>query len=292
MTPAIPSLELLAENRCFGGLQRRYRHGSSVLGCEMSFGVFLPPSAVAGASVPALYWLSGLTCTDENFPQKAGAQRMAAALGLALVSPDTSPRGQQVPDDPDGGWDFGHGAGFYINATCEPWREHYHMHTYVVRELPELLETALPIHPERRGISGHSMGGLGALVAALRHPDRFDSVSALAPIANPSACPWGQKAFRHFLGSDTARWAEWDPVSLMAQAPTRSGGKDPVPILVDQGTADPFLESQLRPSALEDAAATGGWPLTLRRQDGYDHSYFFVASFIEDHLRHHAAALL
>lgn len=223
--------------------------------------------------------------------QKAGAQRVAAALGLALVAPDTSPRGEQVPGDPDGGWDFGHGAGFYVDASREPWRDHYQMHSYVVRELPDLLEASQPLDPQRRGISGHSMGGYGALVAALRHPDRYRSVSAFAPIAHPSACPWGQKAFRHLLGSDSSRWGEWDPVLLMRQGAGAAAFSPSRPILVDQGSADPFLEEQLRPSDLSAAAAAGGFPLELRIQEGYDHSYFFVASFIEDHLRHHAGAL-
>ena len=292
MTPALSSLEPLAESRCFGGLQRRYRHQSTALRCAMTFSVYLPPQALAGANVPALYWLSGLTCTDENVMQKAGAQRHAAALGLALVAPDTSPRGEQVPSDPDGGWDFGHGAGFYINASRAPWRDHYQMHSYVVSELPDLLEATLPLQPGRRGVSGHSMGGYGALVAALRHPDRYLSVSAFAPIANPSACPWGQKALRHFLGDDSSPWRDWDPINLIATAASPSSAGTARPILVDQGTADPYLEEQLRPSALRTAAAAAGYPLELRLQEGYDHSYFFVASFIEDHLRHHARALL
>ena len=286
-----PSLEVLAEHRCFGGVQRRCRHRSSVLRCEMTFSLYLPPQALAGARVPALYWLSGLTCTDETFMQKAGAQRVAAASGLALVAPDPSPRGVGVPRDPDGGWDFGHGAGFYVDASREPWCHHYQMHSYVVCELPDLLEARQLLVPERRGISGHSMGGYGALVAALRHPDRYRSVSAMAPIAHPSACPWGQKAFRHLLGSDPSCWGEWDPVHLMRQGAAAPAVSPARPILVDQGRADPFLAEQLRPSDLSEAAAAGGFPLELRLQEGYDHSYFFVASFIEDHLRHHAAAL-
>lgn len=291
MESTTPTLELLAESRCFGGLQRRYRHLSQVLDTEMTFGVFLPPQALGGARVPALYWLSGLTCTDENFMQKAGAQRGAAALGLALVAPDTSPRGNQVPDDPDGSWDFGHGAGFYVDATNEPWRRHYQMHTYVVQELPDLVAGHLPIDPERRGISGHSMGGHGALVLALRHPDRYRSVSAFAPIAHPSACPWGEKAFAHLLGGDTNTWREWDASTLMHQLTRPPGWSRHCSLLVDQGSADPFLEIQLQPTALAVAAKAAGLPLELRVQEGYDHSYFFVASFIEDHLRHHASAL-
>lgn len=278
-------LEAISESRCFGGAQRRYRHRSSVLGCSMHVSVFLPPQALAGARVPALYWLSGLTCTDENMVQKAGAQRLAAALGLALVAPDTSPRGEDVPGDPDGAWDFGLGAGFYLNASEAPWATHYRMHDYVVAELPALLESALPLN-ERRGVSGHSMGGHGALICALRNPGRYRSVSAFAPIAQPSSCPWGEKAFSRYLGPERASWAAWDACSLIAQASER------LPLLVDQGSADPFLHQQLKPDQLRSAAAAAGHPLDLRLQPGYDHSYFFIASFIDDHLRHHAAALL
>lgn len=283
------SLTLLSENRCFGGSQRRYRHHSSVLNCAMVFGVFLPPQALAGSRVPALHWLSGLTCTDENFIQKAGAQRLAAQLGLAIVTPDTSPRGEGVPTDPDSSWDFGLGAGFYVDATESPWSRHYRMHTYVVEELPDLVEAALPL-TDRRGISGHSMGGHGALVAALRHPGRFRSASAFAPISHPSACPWGRKAFGHLLGADPGRWRGWDATTLL-----EDGATDPaaaLPLLVDQGSADPFLAEQLLPERLAAAAARAGHPLELREQQGYDHSYYFVASFIDDHLRHHGRALI
>ncbi len=294
-------LELISEQRCFGGLQRRYRHNSAALNCPMVFGVFLPPVLLdsagglgeASAPVPALWWLSGLTCSDENVMQKAGAQRLAAQLGLALVAPDTSPRGAGVPDDPEGAWDFGHGAGFYVDATAAPWARHYAMHTYVSEELPALLEAQLPLDPARRGISGHSMGGHGALVCAMRHPGRYQSVSAFAPIANPSACPWGRKAFGHLLGPDPQAWRPWDASRLLAAgAGPRGAAGQLLPLLVDQGTADGFLESQLQPAALEAAAAASGHPLHLRFQEGYDHSYFFVASFIDDHLRHHATALL
>ncbi|EDY38735.1 S-formylglutathione hydrolase [Cyanobium sp. PCC 7001] len=286
-------LELLSDSRCFGGSQRRYRHQSRELACSMVFGVFLPPAALQGAQVPAVYWLSGLTCTDENMAQKAGAQRLAAELGLALVLPDTSPRGAAVPDDPDGGWDFGHGAGFYVDATEAPWSRHYRMHSYVVEELPRLVEAELPLTP-RRSICGHSMGGHGALVAALRHPGRYGAVSAFAPIANPSACPWGQKAFTHLLGPDPATWQGWDAAALLRAGHRALGpdGDTPLPILVDQGTADPFLQSQLHPEALREAAAAAGQPLELRLQEGYDHSYYGIASFIADHLAWHARALL
>ena len=275
--------EQLAANRSFGGWHRRFRHRSAVLGCDMVFAIYLPPQAEAGP-VPVLYWLSGLTCTDENFMQKASAQRLAAELGIAIVAPDTSPRGTGVPGDPDGAWDFGLGAGFYVNATEEPWRRHYRMYDYVVEELPALVEAHFPVS-DARSISGHSMGGHGALVCALKNPGRYRSVSAFAPIANPSACPWGEKAFARYLGTDRTRWLEWDACALIAGAAER------LPLLVDQGEADGFLAEQLRPEALRAACTAAGHPLNLRLQPGYDHSYYFIASFIDDHLRHHAAAL-
>ena len=275
--------EQIATNSSFGGWHRRFRHRSAVLGCDMVFAIYLPPQAEAGP-VPVLYWLSGLTCTDENFMQKAGAQRLAAELGIAIVAPDTSPRGTGVPGDPDGAWDFGLGAGFYLNATEEPWRRHYRMYDYVVEELPALVEAHFPVS-DARAISGHSMGGHGALVCALKNPGRYRAVSAFAPIANPSACPWGEKAFARYLGADRARWLEWDACALIA------GTRERLPLLVDQGEADGFLAEQLRPEALRAACAAAGHPLNLRLQPGYDHSYYFIASFIDDHLRHHAAAL-
>lgn len=273
----------IASNRCFGGWHRRYRHRSAALGCDMVFAVYLPPQAEE-RRVPALYWLSGLTCTDENFMQKAGAMRTAAQLGLAIVAPDTSPRGPDVPGDPEGAWDFGLGAGFYVNATQPPWSRHYRMHDYVVRELPALVEATLPVS-DRRAVSGHSMGGHGALICALRNPGRYRSVSAFAPIVNPAAVPWGEKAFGRFFGPDRSQWLEWDSCALIARTQER------LPLLVDQGDADSFLETQLKPDALRRAAEAAGYPLTLRMQPGYDHSYFFISSFIDDHLRHHAAAL-
>ena len=279
------AIETTARQRAFGGWQLRCRHASGVLGCEMNFAVYLPPQAQQdGAALPVLYWLSGLTCTDENFTQKAGAQRIAAELGLVIVCPDTSPRGAQVPGDPEGAWDFGHGAGFYVNATEAPWNRHYRMHDYVVHELPALLEAHFPVSA-RRGISGHSMGGHGALVCAFRNPGRFRSVSALAPICRPSVVPWGMKALSRFLGDDKTAWKDWDACELIAGATER------LPLLIDQGAEDSFLREQLRPELLEDAARAAGHPLELRMQAGYDHSYYFVASFIEDHLRHHVAAL-
>ena len=277
------ALEQITANRCFGGWHKRFRHRSAALDCEMVFAVYLPPQA-DHRPVPALYWLSGLTCTDENFMQKAGAQRVAAELGVALIAPDTSPRGTGVPGDPDGAWDFGLGAGFYVNATESPWSHHYRMHDYVVDELPALVEAALPVD-SRRAISGHSMGGHGALVAALRNPGRYRSVSAFAPIAHPVAVRWGQKAFSRFFGEDRDAWKSWDACELIAEARER------LPLLVDQGDADGFLAEQLCPDALREACAATGHPLVLRMQPGYDHSYYFIASFIDEHLRHHAAAL-
>ncbi len=278
------TLENLSCQKSFGGWHKRYRHRSATLDCEMVFAVYLPPQAERGAKLPVLYWLSGLTCTDENFMQKAGAQRVAAELGLIVVAPDTSPRGAGVPADPDGAWDFGLGAGFYVNATQAPWSGHYRMYDYVVQELPALIEANFPVS-DRRGISGHSMGGHGALVCALRNPGRYRSVSAFAPISNPMDCPWGEKALSRYLGADRSKWREWDSSVLIADA------REKLPILVDQGDRDDFLASQLKPEVLEAAARAAGHPLTLRLQPGYDHSYYFIASFIEDHLRHHAQAL-
>ncbi|WP_313327059.1 S-formylglutathione hydrolase [Stutzerimonas balearica] len=278
------ALEIVSSNKSFGGWHKRYRHRSSSLGCDMVFAVYLPPQAEQGEKLPVLYWLSGLTCTDENFMQKAGAQRLAAELGLVIVAPDTSPRGDGVPDDPDGAWDFGLGAGFYLNATEEPWAQHYRMYDYVVDELPALIEANFPVS-DRRGISGHSMGGHGALVCALKNPGRYRSLSAFAPISNPMACPWGEKAFSRYLGADRSRWRAWDACTLLAEA------KERLPLLVDQGDRDDFMHGQLKPDALQAAADAAGHPLRLRIQPGYDHSYYFIASFIDDHLHHHAEAL-
>ncbi|MCJ8169718.1 S-formylglutathione hydrolase [Pseudomonas sp. A3.4] len=276
------SLEIVSSNQSFAGWNKRYRHRSTTLHCEMTFGIYLPPQAAQGARLPVLYWLSGLTCSDENFMHKAGAQRLAAELGLIIVAPDTSPRGADVPGDPDGAWDFGHGAGFYLNASQAPWAQHYRMHDYVVHELPALIEAHFPASA-KRGISGHSMGGHGALVCALRNPGRYQSLSAFAPISHPSQCPWGEKAFSRYLGADRAAWQAWDACALLAEA------QEKLPMLVDQGDCDDFLARQLMPAALQAAADAAGHPLTLRMQPGYDHSYYFIASFIDDHLRHHAA---
>ncbi|WOE66666.1 S-formylglutathione hydrolase [Aeromonas allosaccharophila] len=277
------NLEIISSNKSFGGWHKRYRHHASVLGCEMSFAIYLPPQALTGQKVPVLYWLSGLTCTDENFMQKAGAQRIAAELGIALVAPDTSPRGDGVADDP--GYDLGMGAGFYVNASQSPWQAHYQMYDYVTRELPELIETHFPVST-RRAISGHSMGGHGALIAALREPGRYRSVSAFSPICHPSRCPWGQKALGAYLGNNPLLWQEWDACQLL-----RHHEVTPLPTLVDVGLDDSFLAEQLHIDALAEVAVSKGWPLELNRHEGYDHSYYFVASFIEAHLRFHARHL-
>ena len=276
------ALELVAENRSSEGWVRRYRHYSECLNCEMTFGIFLPPQAEEQA-VPALWWLSGLTCTDENFMQKAGAQKLAAELGLAIICPDTSPRGTDLPGEHEH-WDFGSGAGFYVNATEAPWRGHYQMYDYVTRELPDLVEAQLPVS-DQRAVSGHSMGGHGALLCALRDPERYQSVSAFAPICHPSECQWGIKAFSHYLGEDRNDWAAWDATQLVTQVTTQ------LPILIDQGAEDEFLGDQLKPGSLEQACICTHHPLEIHLREGYDHSYFFVASFIDDHLRHHARAL-
>ncbi len=279
------SLENIACNRSFGGWHKRYRHHSATLGCDMVFSVYLPPQAELAKPLPVLYWLSGLTCTDENFMQKAGAQRMAAEQGIIIVASDTSPRGEGVPGDPNGAWDFGLGAGFYLNASEAPWSTHYRMHDYVVYELPALVEANFPAS-DRRSIFGHSMGGHGALVCALRNPGRYRSISAFAPICQPSTCPWGEKAFSLYLGEDRTKWREWDATAIIGHA------REKLPLLIDQGDRDNFLETQLNPYALQAAARAADYPLSLRMQPGYDHSYHFIASFIDEHICHHARALL
>lgn len=274
----------LSEHRCFDGLQGRYRHASACTGTDMTFSLFLPP-VPAGTRVPVLYFLSGLTCTDENFVLKAGAQRDAAEHGVALVAPDTSPRGCDLPGEHERD-DFGSGAGFYVDATQDPWARHYRMYEYVNRELPALLAGHPAVDASRASICGHSMGGHGALVSALRNPDRFRSVSAFAPIAAPSQCAWGQRAFTGYLGDDRTTWAQYDATELVLQ----HGWKGPV-IRIDQGERDPFLAEQLRLDCLESAAATTNVALDVRRRAGYDHGYFFVASFIGEHVALHADAL-
>src|SRR5690554_215012 len=277
-------LKTVSEQKLFEGRQIRVEHTSPALNCVMQFSVYLPPLA-AERPVPALYWLSGLTCTDENFSSKAGAQRVAAELGIALIIPDTSPRGEGVPDDTNQAYDFGLGAGFYVNATQAPWNQHYHMYDYIVQELRELVEKELPV-TQRRAISGHSMGGHGALVMALRNPDLYTSVSAFAPICHPTQCPWGHKAFSGYLGDDQAAWQEYDATELLLRL------RKAPPMLISQGEADNFLAEQLRPDDLANAIAETGVEATFERHEGYDHSYYFIATFIEQHLRFHADYLL
>lgn len=277
-------MQKLSDARSFGGRQQVWSHDSRETGTPMRFSIYLPPQAEAGPR-PLVWWLSGLTCTEANFTDKAGAQRVAAELGLVVVAPDTSPRGDDVPDDPQGAWDFGLGAGFYVDATQRPWSANYRMYAYLADELPALLGERFPVDMDRQAISGHSMGGHGALVLALRNPGRFRSVTAFAPIASPMNCPWGEKALGGYLGPDRTAWRAWDSTALIEDGATLP------PCLVDQGTADGFLEEQLKPHLLQAAAEKAGQPLTLRLQDGYDHSYFFIASFIEDHLRWHAGRL-
>ena len=281
-------MELKNAHACFGGAQRYYEHHSSEIGLAMKFSVYLPPKAVMGEKVPALLYLAGLTCTEETFMTKAGAQRLASELNVALICPDTSPRGAGLAGESDA-WDFGVGAGFYLNATTKPWALHWRMESYILNDLLPLIGSKLPVDLQRLGIFGHSMGGHGALTLALRHPGMFKSVSAFAPIANPVNCPWGHKAFSGYLGEDTAEWAKHDASELMS---AQSAAPYPAGILIDQGLADKFLiEKQLLPEAFEAACAKVGQPLTLRRQAGYDHGYYFIQSFIDDHLRHHAAKL-
>ena len=281
-------MELKNAHACFGGAQRYYEHHSSEIGLAMKFSVYLPPKAVMGEKVPALIYLAGLTCTEETFMIKAGAQRLAAELNIALICPDTSPRGAGLAGESEA-WDFGVGAGFYLDATTKPWALHWRMESYLLNDLLPLIGAKLPVDLQRVGIFGHSMGGHGALTLALRHPGVFRSVSAFAPIANPVNCPWGHKAFTGYLGEDRTEWAKHDASELMAaqtQAPYPAG------ILIDQGLADKFLlEKQLLPEAFEAACAKVGQPLSLRRQSGYDHGYYFIQSFIDDHLRHHAQQL-
>lgn len=277
------SIENVNQNKCFDGWLKQYKHRSTTLDCEMRFSIFLPPKVNQGGKVPVLYWLSGLTCTDENFMQKAGAQRIAAELGIAIVAPDTSPRGEGVADDPDAAYDMGLGAGFYVNATEEPWAKHYQMYDYITQELPALIEELFPVS-DARSISGHSMGGHGALTIAMKNPQRYRSVSAFSPISNPMKCPWGQKALGGYLGADKQTWLPYDASELMQKAVV----EDFLPTLVDQGLADDFLKEQLQPKALLTAAEVSGYPLTLRQHAGYDHSYYFISSFIEEHLRFHA----
>jgi S-formylglutathione hydrolase len=285
-------IELLANHTSYGGAQRIYGHESKVIGLPMRFAVYLPPQALQGADaaavkVPALFYLAGLTCTEETFPIKAGAQRFAAQHGLALIAPDTSPRGAGIPGE-SAAWDFGVGAGFYVDATEEPWSRHFRMYSYVRDELRETVLANLPVDGDRLGIFGHSMGGHGALMMALRNPDIYRSVSAFAPIAAPSLCPWGEKAFGGYLGQDRAAWKAYDASELVASTTHKFAEG----ILIDQGLSDQFLSEQLYPDVFEAACLAAGQPLTLRRHVGYDHGYYFISTFIEDHIAHHAKVLL
>ena len=280
------TIETLSETACFGGRIGFYQHRSAVNDCDMRFSVFVPPNG--GGQLPVLTFLSGLTCTEENFMVKSGAQRVAARLGLMLVSPDTSPRGDDVPDDPDKDYDFGLGAGFYLNATQEPWSRHYHMYDYITKELPAVIFDHFPGDRDRHGLTGHSMGGHGALTIGLRNPESYRSLSAFAPICTTLHSPWGQKALGYYLGGDRSAWADYDACEVAR------GARDVTTydrILVDQGAEDPWLQEQLRPELLEAACAESGLPLELRMHAGYDHGYYFIATFIEEHLEFHAERL-
>lgn len=284
---ALDNLELISEHACFGGVQRFYKHSSAEIGLPMRFGLFLPPQALSGQAVPLLTYLAGLTCTEETFAIKAGAQRQAAELGLAILTPDTSPRGAGIVGE-DHHWEFGVGAGFYLDATVMPWAGHWCMESYIVKELLPAVASQFGLDGQRLGLFGHSMGGHGALTLALRHPGVFKSVSAFAPICAPTQCPWGHNAFTGYLGQDESTWVAFDASALMAQqtsVPYANG------ILIDQGLADKFLVEQLKPELFEAACARAAQPLTLRRHTGYDHGYYFIQTFMADHLRHHAERL-
>lgn len=277
-------IDRVSQVKVAGGIHQQLTHHSSTLNCVMRFAIFLPPQALLGTNVPVLYWLSGLTCTDENFMQKASAFKKAAELGIAIVAPDTSPRGEGVADDCDGAYDLGLGAGFYVNATQAPWKSHYQMYDYIVSELPKIIEGQFPV-TNKKSISGHSMGGHGALTIALKNTEQYISVSAFSPIVNPINCPWGQKAFNAYLGDDKSTWEEYDTCQLLKKSSTN------IPMLVSQGTADNFLVEQLKPKALLEAAQQVNYPITLNMEEGYDHSYFFISSFIDQHLAFHAKHL-
>jgi S-formylglutathione hydrolase len=278
------SLNLISEHGCFGGQQRFYSHESRECRTEMRFSVYVPPQART-AEVPVLYYLAGLTCTEETFMAKGGAQRVAAELGLMLVSPDTSPRKTRMPGD-DASWDFGLGAGFYVDATQAPWSQHYRMYSYVTRELPEIVKSLGGARADRQGIFGHSMGGHGALVCALRNQDQYLSVSAFAPISAPMQCPWGHKAFTGYLGDDRSQWRQYDASELITAL------RYPRPILIDQGDRDKFLTEQLKPEIFNAAALKSGSDVQYRQHEGYDHGYYFISTMMEDHLRHHARQLI
>lgn len=278
------NLKQLSDNKIFDGHQIQYQNKSDVLKCQMQFSVFLPPQAEV-EPVPVLYWLSGLTCTDQNFVTKAGAQQYAAEFGIAIVCPDTSPRGDDVPDDAEGAWDFGLGAGFYLNATQQPWAKNYRMYDYIVHELTDVVNANFAVDPERQSIFGHSMGGHGALTIGLKNPDQYRSISAFSPIVAPTKCPWGEKAFSNYLGEDKSLWSQYDSCELVKKA------EQHLPILIDQGEADNFLEEQLLTDEIIQAAEQVEYPMQVRFQSGYDHSYFFIASFVRDHIEFHAEFL-
>ena len=280
-------MNLLSQVKVHGGELKRLSHQSYSNNCEMTFSIFLPAQA-QNKKLPALYWLSGLTCTDENFMIKAGAQKYAAEHGLILIASDTSPRGKNVPDDSEESWDFGLGAGFYLNATEDPWSQNYQMYDYIVKELPKLIETEFPVDPSRKSIFGHSMGGHGALTIALKNQDQYKSVSAFAPIVAPTQCPWGEKAFSNYLGNDKGSWKAYDTCELIKSF---KNSETKLPLFVDQGAADGFLEEQLKPQALKETCEESDHPLNLRLHEGYDHSYYFITSFIEEHIAYHAKAL-
>ena len=281
------SIETISEHGCFGGKVGFYRHRSSVNSCDMQFAVFVPPQA-ANTRVPVLTFLSGLTCTEETFMIKSGAQRIAAELGLMLISPDTSPRGDEVPDDPDGAYDFGIAAGFYLNATEVPWSANFQMYDYVTKELQEIIFAEFPGDRDRQGIFGHSMGGHGALTIGLKNPDTFRSISAFAPICSPMNCPWGQKAFSNYLGADQSSWTEYDATKLVkGLGDSRPQNK----ILIDQGLDDQYLEQELHPHLFEAACAEHSVELEIRRHEGYDHGYYFISTFMKDQLEHHSNLL-
>ncbi len=278
-------MELKAAHRCFGGMLTYYSHAAKTTNCDMNFSIFLPEQARDG-NCPAVYYLAGLTCTEDNFTTKAGAYKMASELGLILIAPDTSPRGDDVPDEE--GWDFGKGAGFYADATKEPWSEHYNMYSYITNELYDLVLDNFPVDKDRIGIFGHSMGGHGALTIYLKNKDKYKSVSAFAPIVSPLNCPWGHKALGNYIGEDKEAQANYDACALVSAGGDASGNPE---ILIDQGLDDPFLESQLMPELFEKACEEAGQALTLRRHDGYDHGYFFISTFMDDHLAHHSKIL-
>lgn len=279
-------MKQISSAKCFGGDQRVYAHQSGVNNCEMRFGVYTPPREIHGdGPYPTLWWLSGLTCTEDNFIIKSGVQRIASELGIMVINPDTSPRGENVPDDADGAYDFGLAAGFYVNATQEPWSKHYHMYDYVTQELHGLAEKKLPVDPARTGIFGHSMGGHGSLTLHLKNPDVYKTCSAFSPISAPSQTPWGRKAFSNYLGADEADWAAYDATKLVAARPSSAE------IFIDQGDADPYLQEELRPDLFAKAAAQSGQKLTLKMREGYDHSFFFISTFLEEHMRWHLERL-